>query len=93
MAFGLEFGIDQRSIHADLEAASVRGNEGYRLNDMLKLLEQVLFQAHGPVGVVSNCTVGDFDFEHAHSSIQRQADCNKASRLLSGAEPCGFVSG
>jgi hypothetical protein len=70
MTFGLKFGIDQRSVHTDLEAASIRGNEGERFNQMLKLPEQVLFQAHGPVGVVSNRTVDDFDFKHTHSSIQ-----------------------
>ena len=64
MTFGLEFGIDQLSVHADLEAASVRGNERHRFDDVLEFFEQIFFQAHGPVGVVSDCAVDNFDLKH-----------------------------
>jgi hypothetical protein len=34
---------------------------------VLKLLEQIVRQADGPVGVVSDCAVDDLDFEHVVS--------------------------
>jgi len=64
MTFGLQFGKDQVPVHADLEPASVRGNERHRFDHMLVILQQVLRQAHGPVGVMSNCAVDDFDLQH-----------------------------
>ena len=83
MAFGLELGIDQRSIHTDLEAAPVRRNDRHRFNDMLKLLEQILFQAHGPVGVVSNRAVDDLDFEHFCTSMGFLVGRSEAFRIFS----------
>ena len=67
VTFGLQFGIDQRSVDSDLEAASVRGNQHYRFNHMLKFLEQIFFQAHGPVGVMSDCAVDNFNLKHRTS--------------------------
>ncbi len=64
MTLGLQFRVDQFPVHADLEAASVRGNEGYTFDLRLIILEQVTCQAHGPVGVVSNRAIDDFNFEH-----------------------------
>ena len=31
---------------------------------MLVLFEKFVRQAHGPVGIVSNCAVGDLNFQH-----------------------------
>ncbi len=55
------------SVHADLEAASVRWDQRYRFDQVLELLEQVICQAHGPVGVVSDSAVNDLDLEHKPS--------------------------
>ena len=64
MTFGLDFGIDQLSVHADLEAATVRRNEGYAFDYVLIILEQFACQAHGPVSVMSDRAINDLDFEH-----------------------------
>jgi hypothetical protein len=64
MTVGLEFGIDQFIVHADLEPASVRGDQGQFLDVVLELLEQVICQAYGPVRVVSYSAVDDFDVYH-----------------------------
>jgi hypothetical protein len=57
----LELGIDQLIVYLDLEPASVRRDQGQDPDLILELFEQVVCQAHGPVGVVSNRTVDDFD--------------------------------
>ena len=64
MTVGLEFGIDQAVVHTDLELASVRGDQGQALEVVLEFLEQVVCQAHGPVGVMSYSAVDDFDVYH-----------------------------
>jgi len=64
MAIGLQLRVDQLPIHFDLEPAAVRGNQRHRFDTVLVIPEQFLNQAHGPGGVVSNCTVGDLYFEH-----------------------------
>ena len=64
MAHGLEFGIDQLIVHTDLELASVRGDQGQALDIVLEFLEQVVCQAHGPVSIMSNSAVDDFDVYH-----------------------------
>ena len=64
MAVGFEFGIDQLGIHLDFEFASVRGNQYQGLEIEFKLLQQFIGQAHGPVSVMSDGTVNDFNREH-----------------------------
>lgn len=61
---GLEFRVDEFPVHTDLELASVRGNECHRFNDMLELLEQIIHQAYGPAGIMSDRAIDDFNFEH-----------------------------
>jgi hypothetical protein len=53
---------DEFVVHADLEAASVRGKEFQRFDLALELTHQVTCQAHGPVSVVSNRTILDRNF-------------------------------
>ena len=74
---GLEFGIDQRFVHLDLEPASVRGNQGQVLDVVLELFEQFVCQAHGPVGVVSNSAIDDFDVYHCSPKyfLTERSDC------------------
>lgn len=64
MTVGLEFGIDQLIVHADLELASIRGDQDQIPDLVLELPEQVGCQAYGPVGVMSDCAVDDFDVYH-----------------------------
>jgi hypothetical protein len=61
---GLELGIDQALVYFDFELASVRRDQGQALKLVLEFLEQVVCQAHGPVGVMSYSAVDDFDFDH-----------------------------
>jgi hypothetical protein len=64
VAVGLQLGIDQLPVHADLEAAAIGGDQDHRLDQVLELFEQFASQAHGPVGVVSNRAVDDLDLQH-----------------------------
>ena len=69
MTFRLELGINQRSVHADLKAASVRGNEREAFDQVLELLEQIVRQAHGPACVVSARAVHNLNLEHKASDF------------------------
>ena len=64
MTVGLEFGVDQTVAHLDLKPASIRRDQGQVLELVFEFLEQVICQAHGPVGVVSYSAVDDFDVYH-----------------------------
>jgi hypothetical protein len=64
MTPGLEFGVDQLPVYADFVTASVGRNESHAFNLWFKILEQIVCQAHGPVGIVSNRTVNDLDLHH-----------------------------
>ncbi len=92
MALGLELGINQLPVHADLEAAPVRGNERDAFDQVLELLEQIIRQAHGPVGVMSDRTVNNLNFEHETSGLSviaggrgnlrpERGDCLPAARF------------
>ena len=61
MTVGLEFGIDQRIVYLDLEPTTVRRDQGQVPDIILELFQQFIRQAHGPVGIVSNSAVDDFD--------------------------------
>ena len=52
---------DQLPVHADLELASVRGKEYQGLDIRFELFEQVICQANGPVGVMSDRAIDDLD--------------------------------
>ena len=57
MSSGLEFGVYQFIIHGDFVPASLRWDECNTLDLWLEISEQLVCQAHGPVGVVSNRTI------------------------------------
>jgi hypothetical protein len=63
----LKFGINQLPVHADLEASPVRRDKRHRFDQMLELFEQVICQANGPVGIMSDCAVNDLYLEHEPS--------------------------
>ena len=58
----LELGIDQLVVHTDFKPASQGRYESNILDLRFEILEQFGYQAHGPVGVVSNRAVLDADF-------------------------------
>ena len=62
MTPGIELRVDQLVIHHDLEPTSVRRNQGDGFDRVLKLLEQLGCQADGPVGIVSDRAIDDFNF-------------------------------
>jgi hypothetical protein len=67
MTFRLQFGIYKISIHTHLETAPFRWDQCYGFDQVLELLEQVICQANGPVGVVSDSAINDLDLEHKPS--------------------------
>lgn len=68
MATGCKFGIDQFVIDADLIAPAIGRDEADGFDLRLKIVEQLIGQAHGPIGVVSDRAVNDLDFHHADAS-------------------------
>jgi hypothetical protein len=80
MTFRLQFGIYKIPVHTDLETAPFRWDQGYGFDLLLELLEQVICQANGPVGVVSDSAINDLDLEH------------KPSRSLSVISGLGYAS-
>lgn len=64
MTLGLQFGVDQLPVRADLEPAFARGDKNQHLDDMLVILQQLVCQAHGPARVMSDCAVDDLDLQH-----------------------------
>lgn len=67
MTFGREFGIEELPVHAHLEAPTVRRDKCHCFDQVLELLEQVICQANGPVGIMSDCAINDLNFEHKPS--------------------------
>ena len=62
MAPGLKFGIDRGPVDGDLVPSAVGRDEGDRFDFSFEILKQVVCQAHGSVGVVSDRAVDDRDF-------------------------------
>ena len=67
MAVGLQFRIDQIPIDGHFKATSIRRHKCDRLNHVFVILQQLICQAHGPTGVVSDCAINNFDFQHSSS--------------------------
>jgi hypothetical protein len=61
---GLEFGVNKLPVHTDLKAAAIGWNESEAFDLRFKILEQLVSQAHGPAGIVSNRTIDDLDLHH-----------------------------
>ena len=77
MALGTQLGENELPVDTDLEGALIRGDEGQRFDQVLELLEQIVRQAHGPAGVVSDGAVDDLNFEHAAPSLAVIFQCKK----------------
>lgn len=69
MTPGLEFGKNKLPVYADLVTASIGWNKRYAFNLRFKISEQIIYQAHGPVGIVSNRTINDLDLHHNAISL------------------------
>lgn len=67
MTMGFQLGKDQLPVDRNLKATAIRGNERDRLDHVLIILQQLICQAHGPTGVVSDRAINDFDFQHKPS--------------------------
>lgn len=68
MSSGLEFGVYQLIVDGDLATASIGWDECNALDLCLDLIKHLICQAHGPVGVVSDCAIGDGNFKHGVNS-------------------------
>lgn len=67
MPLGLQLREKKPAVNGNLKASAIRGDQGDRLDHMLELLQKLTCQAHGPVGVVSDCAVDDLDLQHEPS--------------------------
>lgn len=80
---GLEFGVNQPIVDDNFEFAAVRWNQSERFDFRFVFLEQFACQAHGPVGVMSNSAISQFDFEHwFHSRARDYVNYNMAGLTL-----------
>ena len=68
MPVRLQFRIQQLSIDSHFEPPTLRRRECDRLDHMLIVLQQFIYQAHGPTGIVSDRAVNDLDFQHRTSA-------------------------
>ena len=73
MPVGLQLGVHQPIVDGHFKATAIRRNERDPLDQVLEMLEQLTCQAHGPVGVVSDRAVDDFDSQHTPSPSKKQA--------------------
>src|SRR4030042_611992 len=64
MAMRLQLGIQHLPIDRKFEAPSIRWNQGDRFDIRLELLEQFGCQTDSTIGVVSDCTIDQIDFQH-----------------------------
>ncbi len=64
---GLQLGVNELAVHCHLETPAVGGDHGEAVDHMLELLKQFTCQAHGPVCVVSDSAVDNFDLQHEPS--------------------------
>jgi hypothetical protein len=58
----LEFGVYQLIVDGDLVTASIGWEECNALDLRLDVIKQFIYQAHGPVVVVSDRAIGDGNF-------------------------------
>jgi hypothetical protein len=65
MSSGFQLGINQFPVHADLEPASIRRDEGQAFDFRFELLKQLSRQTDGAIGVVSYSTIYKLNF-HQH---------------------------
>ncbi len=69
MPFGLQFGVQQFAVDADLKAPTIGGNKREAGDIGFKFLQQFGRQTDSPRGVASGNTVHDFDV-HFHGNLQ-----------------------
>ena len=62
MPSGLEFGVYQCIVHRNLIPASLGRDKRNALDLRLKVFEELIRQAHGPIGVVSDGAINDGNF-------------------------------
>ncbi len=64
MPFGRKLRIYQLPVYTDFEPAAIRRNEFDSFDQMFKLFKQLIRQAHGPVGIMSDSAIYYLDFQH-----------------------------
>ncbi len=73
MAMGLQLGIDQIAVEADLEPPAFMRDESQRFDLRFELFEQFGRQTGGAVGVVSDRTIDQLDFEQHTSCLLNES--------------------
>ena len=68
VAVGLQLGVEQSLVDRELEAPSIRRHQADRLDLGLEFLQQFGCQTDSTIGVVSDCTIDQLNFQHAHIS-------------------------
>jgi hypothetical protein len=66
MPVSLEFGVNQPAIHGHLELAPIGGHQGQIFDLEFIILEQFVRQAHGPVCIMSDSAINDFNRYHLY---------------------------
>ena len=61
MATGLDLGVNQCIVDNHLEHASMGWDQGEAFDLGFEIIEQIIYQAYSPVGIVSDSAVGDRD--------------------------------
>lgn len=69
MAVRCQFRIQQLSIDSHFKSSAIGRGQFDLFHQMLIMFEQFFGQAHGPIGVVSDCAVNDLNFQHMPSAI------------------------
>lgn len=69
MTMQLRFRIYKIPVNGHFELPAVRRDKRDRLDHVLIILKQLICQAHGPTGVVSDRAVNDLDSQHGPSEI------------------------
>jgi hypothetical protein len=64
---GFQLGVEQAAIHLNFKSAAIGRHQVDSLYLGFETAQQLLYQANGPVGVMSDSTIGDINFEqHGH---------------------------
>jgi hypothetical protein len=68
MTVRTQLGIQQLIIYSHFEPSAIRRNERDHLDHVFVTFQQIIHQAHGSTGVVSNRAVNDLDLQHFSSN-------------------------
>ena len=68
MTVRIQLGIQQLTIYSHFKPPAIRRNEHDHLDQVFITFQQIIHQAHGSTGVVSNRAINDLDLQHFSSN-------------------------